>query len=188
MEYPTHIVLKAGVNKILTLTWKKCVIVCPLCWGHVFYFPHGCIEALCLPHYYSHPPCGEAVVSYMPFIGVKNKAHKMEAGAWNSVLLLLNQNLQPFKKLVLTDYEEMSLFWTLFFHFHRGFEIDVIGSEIMKISPPFCKCVSLYPQHTGMEVFYDSSSMCGCGWGTCAVHWPNNKHLFDRGVNSIAAV
>ena len=27
----------------------------------------------------------------------------------------------------------------------------------------------------------------GGGGGTCAEHWPNNKHLFDRGVCSIAA-
>lgn len=39
----------------------------------------------------------------------------------------------------------------------------------------------------GVEVFYNSSSICGGGRGTCAVHWLNYKHLFDRGVNSIAA-
>lgn len=39
------------------------------------------------------------------------------------------------------------------------------------------------------EVYPNRSTVCLCvgGRGTCEVHWPNNKHLFDRGVKSIAA-
>lgn len=59
MEYPTFIVLKTGLNKILTATENQHMdqCVCPLAEDMCVFFM-AILEHHALPHYYCHPLCG----------------------------------------------------------------------------------------------------------------------------------